>query len=127
MMERTRVEKCELLKEIVKGNEYEVELTQFLDKLIDGFRKKRVRKLSDTDAEIMNLIAEVLATEEAMTVADLRKNATIAAYRYEINGEEKDLTSSKISALLKKMENVEVIDNGKGKEKAYKLIDKEAE
>lgn len=127
MMERTRVEKCELLKEIVKGNEYEVELTQFLDKLIEGFRKKRVRKLSDTDAEIMNLIAEVLATEEAMTVADLRKNATIAAYRYEINGEEKDLTSSKISALLKKMENVEVIDNGKGKEKAYKLIDKEAE
>ena len=119
MMERTRVEKCELLKEIVKGNEYEVELTQFLDKLIEGFRKKRVRKLSDTDAEIMNLIAEVLATEEAMTVADLRKNATIAAYRYEINGEEKDLTSSKISALLKKMENVEVIDNGKGKEKAY--------
>lgn len=127
MMERTRVEKCELLKEIVKGNEYEVELTQFLDKLIEGFRKKRVRKLSDTDAEIMNLIAEVLATEEAMTVADLRKNATIAAYRYEINGEEKDLTSSKISALLKKMENVEVIDNGKGKEKAYRLIDKEAE
>lgn len=127
MMERTRVEKCELLKEILKGNEYEVELTQFLDKLIEGFRKKRVRKLSDTDAEIMNLIAEVLATEEAMTVADLRKNATIAAYRYEINGEEKDLTSSKISALLKKMENVEVIDNGKGKEKAYKLIDKEAE
>lgn len=127
MMERTRVEKCELLKEIVKGNEYEVELTQFLDKLIEGFRKKRVRKLSDTDAEIMNLIAEVLATEEAMTVADLRKNATIAAYRYEINGEEKDLTSSKISALLKKMENVEVIDNGKGKEKAYRLINKEAE
>ena len=127
MMEKTRVEKCELLKEIVKGNEYEIELTQFLDKLIEGFRKKRVRKLSDTDAEIMNLIAEVLATEEAMTVADLRKNATIAAYRYEINGEEKDLTSSKISALLKKMENVEVIDNGKGKEKAYRLIDKEAE
>lgn len=127
MMERTRVEKCELLKEIVKGKENEVELTQFLDKLIEGFRKKRVRKLSDTDAEIMNLIAEVLATEEAMTVADLRKNATIAAYRYEINGEEKDLTSSKISALLKKMENVEVIDNGKGKEKAYRLIDKEAE
>lgn len=127
MMERTKAEKCELLKEIIKGNEYEVELTQFLDKLIKDFRKKRVRKLSDTDAEIMNLLAEVLATEEVMTVADLRKNATIAAYRYEVKGEEKDLTSSKISALLKNMENVEVIDNGKGKEKAYRLIDKEAE
>lgn len=127
MMERTKAEKCELLKEIIKGNENEVELTQFLDKLIKDFRKKRVRKLSDTDAEIMNLLAEVLATEEVMTVADLRKNATIAAYRYEVKGEEKDLTSSKISALLKNMENVEVIDNGKGKEKAYKLIDKEAE
>ena len=106
--EKTRVEKCEILKGLVVGNEYEAELTEFLDKLITSYQKKRVTKINDTDIEIMEMVEAVVKNAEgAIGVADIMKDEAIAAYRYD-TAKDKGiaLTSSKVAAAIRKLETV---------------------
>lgn len=106
--EKTRVEKCEILKGLVVGNEFEAELTEFLDKLIASYQKKRVSKINDTDKEIMDMVEAVVKNAEgAVGVADIMKDEAIAAYRYD-TAKDKDiaLTSSKVAAAIKRLETV---------------------
>ena len=106
--EKTRVKKCEILKGLVVGHEYEGELTEFLDKLIAAYQKKRVSKINDTDKEIMDMVEAVVKNAEgAIGVADIMKDEAIAAYRYD-TAKDKDiaLTSSKVAAAIRKLETV---------------------
>lgn len=102
--ELTRVEKCELLKGVVVGHEMESELVEFLDKLIEGFSKKRTAKVSETDTEIMDLIYEAAKrVGEIVTVSEILKDEAVRAYTYKDKEETKTITGSKVTAMIKKM------------------------
>lgn len=106
----TKKDYFKVLKEIVKGNEREVELVAFIDHEIELLAKKSAKSgmtaTQKANAEIMEKIVNALAVmDKPVTVTELQKGFA------ELDA----LSNQKMSALLKKL-----VDEGK----VVKTIDK---
>jgi hypothetical protein len=106
----TKKDYFKVLKEIVKGNEREVELVAFIDHEIELLVKKSAKSgMTETqkaNAEIMEKIVDALAVmDKPVTVTELQKGFA------ELDA----LSNQKMSALLKKL-----VDEGR----VVKTIDK---
>jgi hypothetical protein len=106
----TKKDYFKVLKEIVKGNEREVELVAFIDHEIELLVKKSAKSgMTETqkaNAEIMEKIVNALAVmDKPVTVTELQKGFA------ELDA----LSNQKMSALLKKL-----VDEGR----VVKTIDK---
>jgi hypothetical protein len=106
----TKKDYFKVLKEIVKGNEREVELVAFIDHEIELLAKKSAKSgmtaTQKANAEIMEKIVNALAVmDKPVTVTELQKGFA------ELDA----LSNQKMSALLKKL-----VDEGR----VVKTIDK---
>jgi hypothetical protein len=106
----TKKDHFKVLKEIVKGNEREVELVAFIDHEIELLVKKSAKSgmtaTQKANAEIMEKIVNALAVmDKPVTVTELQKGFA------ELDA----LSNQKMSALLKKL-----VDEGR----VVKTIDK---
>lgn len=103
-----------VLLDVVKGNDMEVELTDFINHEIELLNKKKtgMTKAQKENLEIADKVAEVLADlGTAITVTDL--------FKVEAIGEAGVKSTQHLSALLKKLVDANKIYKAYDKKRAY--------
>lgn len=105
-----------------------VELLDFIDHELDLLAKKSAsRGKSTKEVERDDIIKDLIlgAMEEIgepATVSEILKNEKVANYTYTQGGEEKNITSSKASAMLKQMLDTKVVKSTEKGKSYFSLI-----